>query len=256
MKQIEIKDVSYKIKNKTILSNINLEFNKGIFYSIIGPNGSGKSTIVRAIANELDLSNGQISIMSKVREDLHQKDFAQIISILRQFIEIEEYINVYELLTYGRAMHKSIFRALNNEDRVIIDEIVTKTKIEELLDRDITSLSGGEKQRVLLAMCLIAKPKVLILDEPTNHLDIKFQIELLNIIKQINVEENTTVICIIHDINLAIKFSDEIIVLKDGQIIANGLSKDIINEEMIYDVFEVSSKIYHNKNDIHVDYII
>ena len=136
MKQIEIKDVSYKIKNKTILSNINLEFNKGIFYSIIGPNGSGKSTIVRAIANELDLSNGQISIMSKVREDLHQKDFAQIISILRQFIEIEEYINVYELLTYGRAMHKSIFRALNNEDRVIIDEIVTKTKILQWKSRN------------------------------------------------------------------------------------------------------------------------
>lgn len=256
MQAINLEHLDYKIDNRLILNDLNVEFEASKFYSIVGPNGSGKSTFVKAIANDIKLDSGQVLVFSKLREKISNKEFANDISILRQFNEFSENIKVYDLLAYGRSINKHWFEGLNQKDEKIINEMIELTSINNLIERDIQTLSGGEKQRILLAMALISQPKVLILDEPTNHLDIKYQIEILKIIRKLNLETGMSVICIIHDINLALKFSDYLIMIKDGHVAYQGDPKTFLTSAIIEEIFGVKNKLYNSEHQLHVDFII
>jgi len=142
----------------------------------------------------------------------------------------------------GRSPHKSLLQSENEDDHNIAIDSLKKVGMENHADRGFSSLSGGEKQRVILARALTQKPKILILDEPTNHLDIKYQIEIMNVVKDLGI----SVLAALHDIGLASQYCDKIIVLKDGNIVSQGIPEDVVTSEMIKNVYDIDSYIYKN----------
>lgn len=252
---IKVKNLTIKYNEKLVLDNISFEVKKNSFTTIIGANGSGKTSLIRSIAKNNNKYSGTIFINDKTIEDIKKKDFAKSVALLFQFNKVPENITVQELISFGRRPFKKIFDPLSTEDYKIIDEIIKKTNIEELVLREVNTLSGGEKQRVFLAMCLVQKPKLLILDEPTNHLDIKHQYELLNIVKQLNTE-GTTVLAILHDINQALKYSDILIALKDQKIYCMGTPEDCISSQMIKKIYDIDSVVHDDSNGLHVDFVV
>lgn len=251
---LQINDITLEIENRKILKGIDFHVDKGEFISLIGPNGSGKSTIIKVISRLIKNNGGKVLVLGKAHDTYKNKEFSKIISTMFQHNAISSEITVYDIISYGRSPHKGLFKSLNEEDKDLIDKFMCVAGLNGLKDKRLSSLSGGELQRVYLISCLVQEPDVLILDEPTNHLDILHQYRLLSLIKEQSVAHNISVICVLHDINQAIKYSDRLLILKDGEIKHDGKAMDIITEEVILDVYGINSKIYKDENGMHVDF--
>lgn len=252
---IKIRKLSYTVDGKKILKNLKMDFNKGKFYTIIGPNGSGKSSVIKAIANQIDYK-GSIKVFGQNRKTIKASEFAKRVALMMQFNHPINHITVKEMVSYGRYPYKSVFSKMNESDEVIVEKAIRLCSLEKIKNQELSTLSGGEKQRVFLATCLAQEPEVLILDEPTNHLDVKYQYELLNVVKKLNKETGLTVICVLHDLNQAIKYGDFMYVMSEGSIVDEGAPQDIVNRKIIKEVFEIDTIIHKDKNGMHVDYII
>ncbi len=253
---IKVDNIKINIENKTIINGVDIVVEKGEFVSLIGPNGSGKSTLIKAITSIIPFNEGKVIIVDKNLSEYKDKELAKIVSTMAQHGNVVESLTVNDIVTYGRSPYKSIFSPLNDEDRAIINESLKVTDVYELKDRDISTLSGGELQRVFLASCLAQKPDVLILDEPTNHLDVMHQYKLLNLIKKYAIENNLTVLCVLHDINQAIKYADKICVLKNGEVKAFGKADEVITEKLMSQIFEIDCTIYNGEKGIHIDFYL
>lgn len=253
---IKINNLSVSYNSNLILDDITTIIKKNQFTTILGANGSGKSTLINAISKTLGDYSGVIYIDNTTISSIKKKDFAKTVAILFQFNTPPEDLTVKELIAFGRTPFKKMFTPLSKKDYVIIDEVIVQTDLTNLRHQKIEFLSGGEKQRVFLAMCLVQQPNFLILDEPTNHLDIKYQYQLLNIIKTSNIQNKITVLAILHDINQALKYSDQLIVLKDQKIYCQGKPSECISTEMIYDIYGIESIIHKDGNGLHVDFIV
>lgn len=240
---ITIKNLHYICPGNHILKGIHTTIPKGKITTIIGPNGCGKSTMVKSIAGLLKHQAGEITFENKNIRSYKKKDLAQKMAFLMQFSAPIAGLSVYDVVTYGRMPYKEPFKSLKTEDYHRIDWAMKTTDIEGFKDRDIGTLSGGEQQRVWLAMCLAQNPDMLVLDEPTNHLDIKYQYDLLNLIKSLNENHGITVLLVLHDINQAARYSHKIIVMKDGNIAVQGRPEKCISSEMIKKVYEVESAV-------------
>ncbi len=254
--EISLQGVDVAYNSREVLKNININVKKGDFISILGRNGSGKSTIIKAISQNVELNAGKVIMFGQESKKFRRKELAQRVGYLMQFNAITHRISVYDYVAYGRIPFKKALQGLNQKDHEIIIEALRQTELIDLQKRSLTELSGGEKQRVYLAMCLAQQPEVIILDEPTNHLDIKFQYDLLKLIRKINQEKRVTVICVLHDLNQAIKFSDYLVMLKEGEIFKSGITENCITEANIEAVFGVKAKIHYEATGIHVDYLI
>ncbi|MFV0424336.1 MAG: ABC transporter ATP-binding protein [Bacilli bacterium] len=253
---LNVENLKLTIEDNLILNDISLTVNKGEFISIIGANGSGKSTFVKAITKRIKDFKGVVKIDGKNLLNLKHKNLAKFVSTFAQHHESIEELTVYDIASFGRVPHKKTLALLSKKDYEIIDDVLKHLDIYDLKDRIISTLSGGELQRVYLAACLIQEPEFLILDEPTNHLDIKHQYNILSLIKKYSTKNNLTVLCILHDLNQAMKYGDKIAILKDGKIYSYGKPIDVINEKVVEEVFEVSSKLYNDENEIHIDFLI
>lgn len=253
---VKFDEISFSYGDKKILENISLDFEKGNFTCILGRNGCGKSTIVKAISRQIIPNSGKILYFNEEIEKIEKKKFAQKVSFLLQFNENIEDVTVQQFISFGRTPFKSIFKSLTSEDYEIINKNIERTFLKGFENRKLSTLSGGEKQRVYLAMCLTQQPEMIILDEPMNHLDIKFQYELLNLIKKINKESETTIVCILHDINQAIKYADKLILLKEGEVFVQGSVEKCITKENILEVFGIDVDIYSTVSGIRIDYIV
>lgn len=243
---VNLKELEVEISGKTIVQNINIDINKGEFLGIIGPNGSGKSTILKTISKTLKKKNGEIKIEEIHLEKYKSKEYSQFVSTLTQHNKTVEGISVWDMVSYGRIPHKSLFGTLEKHDNLIINQALKETDIFHLKDRYLHQLSGGELQRVHLASSFTQEPDLLILDEPTNHLDIKHQLNTLSIVKNRVINDKLTVLCVLHDINQAIKFADKIAMIKDGKLMFIGKPLDVINIKNIKDVFDVNVQIHNN----------
>ncbi|WP_296256827.1 ABC transporter ATP-binding protein [uncultured Ezakiella sp.] len=236
-------DLQIKYKDKVILENINLEIEKGKIYSIIGPNGSGKSTLIKAMTGFLKPSKGTVLLNNNNISKMKNKEIARNIAVLNQnnneFIDL----TVQELVSYGRYAHKPFLGKNTSEDEKIINWAIKINSLEQLVNRRISNLSGGERQRAWIAMSICQKPEILILDEPTTFLDISYQLEILELIKNLNSKEDLTIVMVLHDINQAIKYSDAVIVLKNKNIITKSINQNNINKTILDEVFNVESKI-------------
>jgi iron complex transport system ATP-binding protein len=206
---------------------------------VLGPNGCGKSTLLKSIARILAY-RGTITLEGKDLSDIPRKKFAQKIALLGQASQVFFPYTVYETVAMGRyPWSQGIFKNLSAEDRAIIDDIIVKLDIQDIRDRMIDELSGGQLQRVFLARTLAQTPEVILLDEPTNHLDLKYQIELLAFLKSWVKENNKILISVFHDLNLARQFGDTAIIMNNGSISAHGTIAETLNSETLHTAYGI-----------------
>ena len=225
-------------KNQNVLKNINLKIKTGEFLGIVGPNGCGKSTLLNLLCKVLKLQRGGISIDGLVLETISQHDLAKLIAVVPQESIFEFEFTALDIVLMGRLPYLSRFQLEGNLDRKLAKAAMIQTKCWEFKDKYIKQLSGGEKQRVIVARALTQEPKYLLLDEPTTHLDMSFQYEILNIISRLNREKKVTIISVFHDINLASKYCSRLILIKEGNIIADGSPMKIINYKNMSKLFK------------------
>ena len=244
---INIQDFTIGYSNKVIVKNFNLQVDKGDMLTIIGPNGSGKSTVLKAIGRLLKPMEGIIHLDGKLLWDMSNKDIAKEMACLSQHNSAPKDMTIRRIVGFGRNPHKAWFESLNKDDEEIIDWALENTNLKHIENKKITSVSGGERQRTWLAMALAQKPKVLLLDEPTTYLDINNQIEILELVRRLNENLKLTVVMVLHDLNQAAKYSNRVLVLKNGEIQALGKPEEILNKKLIRDVYSVDMNILKNQ---------
>ena len=240
--KLKVKELEFKIADQQILNGIDLNIKEGQFVGIIGPNGSGKSTLLKNIYRVYKPSKGNISLEGTDIETMKSKEIAKKLAILSQESSTQFDFTVKDIIKMGRYPYKSMFEDYSKKDMELVDEIIDKLSLQNHKDRSFNTLSGGEKQRVLIARALVQNTDFMILDEPTNHLDIRYQIQLLDIVKNLGI----TVLAALHDINIAALYCDYILVMKDGKIIKRGTVDEIITSETIKEVYGVNSYITEN----------
>ena len=244
MAKLKLENFYTGYKNKSIINNINFSIDSSEWLGVIGPNGSGKSTLIKGILGITKSLKGNIYLKNEDIKNFTNKVISQTISFLPQQLNSNLNITVEDLVALGRSPYKEFWEFdLNKIDQEIINESLYLVDMYDLKDILINQISGGQCQRAYLAMALAQDPEILILDEPTNALDLKYQIKFLEIIKTLKVNKKISVITILHDLNLAARYSDKIIALRNGESIAYGSSNEIINERFIQKIFEVNALI-------------
>ncbi|WP_352404310.1 ABC transporter ATP-binding protein [Sporanaerobacter acetigenes] len=243
---IKVQDLYVNYGEKEVIKGVNLQIEDGHVVTVIGPNGSGKSTILKSISRCLKPVKGKVYLDDENIYTINTKKVAQKLAILPQVKNVSSDVVVEELVSYGRYPHLGFGKKLKKEDLEIVDWAIEKTGLKDLRKRFVATLSGGERQRAWIAMSLAQKPKILLLDEPTTFLDISYQLEVLELIKELNETLNLTVVMVLHDLNQAARYSDEIFVIKDGKLSKSGCPEDIINASLLKDVFRIEADIYED----------
>lgn len=242
MQEIVINNLSYTVGGAKILRDISLTVPANKFVALMGPNGCGKSTLLKHLYRVLPMQSGEICFDGRRLQDIPMREAAQKIGVMGQFHAVNFDFTVWQIVMMGRTPYKKGFDDDTEEDMALAHKALVTVGMAEQAHRSFSSLSGGEQQRVMLARVLCQEPEYLILDEPTNHLDITYQLELLEVIKNLNIG----VLVTLHDLNLAALFCDEVFIMKQGQLVAQGAPQDIITPELIETVYEVRSSIsYH-----------
>lgn len=239
---LKIKELNVSLSKKEIVKGINLAVANNKFIGLIGPNGSGKSTLLKAIYGVIKPSFGDVFIYDKNIKNFNKKSLAKTLGVVSQFNNINFDFKVIDIVLMGRAPYKGLLEQDNKNDYDMALKALSQVGMIDFAQKSFSSLSGGEKQRVILARAITQNPKILILDEPTNHLDIKYQLEIMSIVKNLNI----CVLAALHDLTLASQFCDELYVLKDGIIACKGTPNEIITKEMIKKVYDVESNVYVN----------
>lgn len=247
MYALEAKNIKFGYNNKLILNDISFNIEKGSFTSIIGPNGSGKSTLLKILNNIYTLNEGKLEINGENINNLKKKELAKKMALVPQNTQIDYNFTVEDIVLMGRYPYKSRFQKESEEDYKIVRNSLKMTNTIDLSHRYINDLSGGERQRVIISKALAQKAEIILLDEPTSSLDINHQIEILELLKELNEKEKTTIILVIHDINLAARYSKELIILKNGKIVSKGTPDKVINKKNIEDAYNINTIIEKNK---------
>ncbi|QGU94388.1 ATP-binding cassette domain-containing protein [Clostridium bovifaecis] len=241
--ELKTRNLTLGYDKTIILEDINVTLPKEKVTILIGSNGCGKSTFLKSMARLLKPIDGQVLINNENIFNISTKKVARELAILPQSPYAPEDLTVFNLVKQGRYPYQTWLNQWSGEDEKAVDYALDKTGILNLKDKKLSDLSGGQKQRAWIAMTLAQQTDIILLDEPTNHLDIKYRIEVLDLLKTLNKVENRTIIMVLHDINLAFRYADYIIALKDGKVYSQGVPKDIVNEDLIRDVFDIQSKI-------------
>jgi iron complex transport system ATP-binding protein len=236
-----VKDLCFGYASTPILKNINLNASPGEITAIIGPNGAGKSTLLKCIAGLLKPKSGRILINGRDVKEFKREEIVKIVSYIPQDHSIRAVLTVFEVVLLGR-IH-SLSWKVDDKDLEITLKTLKDLGIEKFASRYIDELSGGQRQMVFIAQALVREPKVLLLDEPVSNLDIKHQLEILDLIRKITNENNITTLIILHDLNLAARYADKLVVLRKGEIYANGKPEHVLTKEMIRDVYGVYAKV-------------
>lgn len=229
--------------NYIVLKDINVVIPKNKITILIGSNGCGKSTLLKTMARLLNPIDGQVLLEDKNILTQSNKEIAKKLSILTQSPSAPSDLTVFNVVKQGRYPYQSFFSQWTNQDEKIVDYALEKTGLSEIKHKKLSDLSGGQRQRVWIAMTLAQQTDIILLDEPTNHLDLKYKIEVLDLLKDLNLKENRTIVIVLHDINLACRYADHIIAVKDGKVFDKGSPEDIVNETLIKKVFDINSKV-------------
>ena len=240
---MEIRNLNFRYGDKNILNNINLSFEKGKISTLLGANGSGKSTLFKICTRNLRQQRGVIMLDDENIFYIKRRDFAKKVAIVHQHNRVTGNITVRELVSYGRTPYIKLMQRADKDDNEAIDWALEVTDLSDIRMQEVRKLSGGQRQRVFIAMALAQSSEIIFLDEPTTYLDIRYQIELLELIKLLNQKHNKTIIMVLHDINQAIRYSDNLIGLKDGNLIFNKSEKTEIDEENISELYGINLKI-------------
>ena len=232
-----------------ILHGISLEVRPSEMLALIGKNGSGKTTLLRGLTGLLPLHSGKISYRGRDLSEMDPRERARLISVVPQVSGLPQGYTVYETVSHGRTPYLNWYGKLSPADKSVIDCSVHITGLDELVDKEVSSLSGGEQQRVILARALTQDAPVMILDEPTNSLDLHYQVSLLDLERRICKEKQLTVIVILHDLNLAARFADRIAILKEGRILETGTPAEVLREDLLSDVYDTPIRVLNDPEE-------
>ena len=239
-----VKNLSFAYGRQQVLKNLDMELHEGKITTLIGANGCGKSTLFHLMTKNLKPDEGEIFLWETSILDLKLKDFAKEVSIVHQYNTAPVDLSVEKLVSYGRTPYHTMGLSPDpKEDEEKIRWALEITHTYKHKDKPVSELSGGQKQRVWIAMALAQGTKVLFLDEPTTYLDIRYQLQILKLIRQLNREFGITIVMVLHDINQSLYYSDEIVAMKDGRMIAHGLPEEIISSELVGEVYDVNLEI-------------
>lgn len=242
---IAVQNVCFAYNSHPILQDVSLEVQKGQVVSIVGPNGAGKSTLLKCMARLLKPQGGTVYLNGKDIAGQKSRELAKAMGYVPQNIRDVFPFTVLETVLMGRKPH--LTWDVGDEDFRVVTQVMKFLEIEELAERPLDQLSGGQKQKVFVARALAQQPEVFLFDEPTSNLDVRHQLEVFATIKQLAETEGRTVIVVIHDLNLATRFSDTLVMLKQGAIYAAGKPEQVITEDNIREVYNVSVAIVESK---------
>lgn len=248
---IEIRDASYSYGNDTVaLSGISLNIDKGDFLVIMGPNGSGKTTLMGLISGVRNPDRGEVFLEGKPVVSMSRKDIAKKIAYLPQQINIDFPFTVRQIVLMGRFAYLSGLGIEGKQDMEIAHKAMEMTGVLPLADRMIHQLSGGERQRVFIAQAITAEPEILMLDEPISSLDVKYQVQIMDLLKSLNEEKGITIITTLHDLNFAGFYAKKLLFLKKGIMQSLGTSGEVINKESVRQVFDVEVELYKYSDEM------
>nr|WP_307775254.1 ABC transporter ATP-binding protein [uncultured Cetobacterium sp.] len=253
MKEIRVEGIEYAYDKKKILKGIDLKFKPGELVGILGANGCGKSTLLKIMMGFFKAEKGDIYLDDKNLKNYSPLDFSRKVSFITQKSTQNINFTVLELLRLGRVPHiKNSFKGLDREDEIIVQNVIKELELEEFVSRDISSLSGGEFQKILLGRAFVQQGEAIFLDEPTSALDINHSLEFLEKLVEKIKKENLIGIIVIHDINLASLFCDRLYFIKDGKIKYSGTPRDVINNKTLEDVYGFIPKIIEDKGEKYI----
>ncbi|MCR2826694.1 ABC transporter ATP-binding protein [Microbacterium sp. zg.Y909] len=229
--------------DRTVIEGLDLEVPPGRITAIVGANGCGKSTLLRALARLVAPQAGQVLLDGRSLRSRPTKEVARTLGLLPQSPVAPEGIAVADLVGRGRHPHQKLLSRWSERDYAVVAQALHDTGTTELADRPVDELSGGQRQRVWIAMALAQETDVLLLDEPTTFLDVSHQIEVLDLLTDLNRNNGTTIVMVLHDINLAARYADHVFAVRSGQVVASGAPADVITADLIRDVFALEALV-------------
>ncbi len=233
----------YSTDAEFVLSNLSMKIDKGVFVGIVGPNGCGKTTLLKCIINFLRPNHGDITIQGQAVRKIPQRHLARKIGVVPQNWDLNFAFSAEEIVMMGRFPHQGRLSIPSELDRQIVHDVMELTNISHLAQRNVSQVSGGELQRIIIAQSIAQQPEILLLDEATSNLDINHQAEILDLIKSLNSTQHLSVVSVMHDLNLAAQYCDVIIMLKNGQVFATGPPGDVLSRQNIKDVYDATVRV-------------
>jgi iron complex transport system ATP-binding protein len=244
--RIETDDILVRLGGKEILKGVSISAAQNEMIGVIGPNGSGKSTLLRCIYRVLKPNGGAVLLDGKPLDRYSTRESAKRVAVLAQHNYYNFDFTVLDVVLMGRSPHKKAMERDNAEDYRIVREALRLVGMQDFEERSFSTLSGGEQQRVILARALAQETPCLILDEPTNHMDVKYQLQLMEIVKGLN----CTVLAAVHDLNIAALYFTHLYVMKDGKIVASGSPEEVLTPALIREVYEVEAEVFRDRNGL------
>ena len=241
--KLEIRNLDYSYGESLAVNDVSIDVAEGEFVGLIGPNGSGKSTVLKNVYRALTPDRGSISIDGQDLFGMSHRESALKMAVVGQENDVPFNFRVEEIVAMGRTPHKKMFDIDTPKDREIVEHALAHLGIKDMAKRNYLNLSGGEKQRVIIARAVAQECDFLILDEPTNHLDISYQLQIFDFVSRLK----STVLAAIHDLNMAAMYCDRLYVLKDGAVVLEGPPEEVLTPENIFDVYGVKSLVRSNE---------
>ncbi len=236
---LNVQGVGWPVDAQRIIDDVLLSVERGCFVGLLGPNGSGKSTLLRCIYRSLKPDSGTITLDGEDLLAMPPRDAARRMAVVLQESPIQFDFTVQEMVLMGRTPHKNAFDPDTGDDWEIVADALAQVNLLDFSERSFATLSGGEKQRVLIARALAQQSQFLVLDEPTNHLDIRYQLEILDIVRELRV----TTLAALHDLNLAALYCDRLYVLSEGRVVASGAPEEVVTADLIHAVYGVRADV-------------
>lgn len=240
---LAVQGASIGYEDRLVVQDLTLEVPAGRITTIVGANACGKSTLLRAMARLLRVRSGSVLLDGTPIESIPSRDVATVLGLLPQSPVSPEGIAVADLVGRGRYPHQGWFRRWTREDDAAVEEALRATDILDLADRPVDELSGGQRQRVWIAMALAQQTDVLLLDEPTTFLDVSHQIDVLDLLTDLNRSRGTTIVLVLHDLNLASRYTDHLVALRGGRLVAQGAPRDVVTPELVAEVFGLQAQV-------------
>ncbi|RHW27763.1 ABC transporter ATP-binding protein [Nocardioides immobilis] len=236
-------DLVLGYQRTTVVHGVSVRLQAGAVTALIGPNGSGKSTVLRSLARLQPVASGRVTVGADDAAPLNAKEFARRVTLLSQSRPHPSGVSVRDVVAFGRHPHRSRFAGLSDADRAAIDHAMSVTGVATMAERSVDQLSGGELQRVWLASCLAQDTGVLLLDEPTNHLDLRYQVETLDLVRDLADHHGTALGVVLHDLNHAATVADRVVLLHQGRVRAVGAPVDVLTPDHLSEVYGLPIRV-------------